>query len=85
MDSAFQRLKNYELGIRNSTSTEFLDSKSYVLNSKLRPWIQDFDLGADYNAEMVKKQILAVYDAATSTPESLSGFMIWNPSNIYQF
>lgn len=51
--------------------------------SQLRPWLQDFDLGADYDAEKVKQQINAVYDAASSTPESINGYMLWNPSNIY--
>lgn len=45
--------------------------------TKLRPWVQDFDLGADYDAEKVRAQMQAVYDAyecppipqnATSTP-----------------
>ena len=85
MEAAFQRLKNYELEIKNSTSTKFLNSKFYILNSKLRPWLQDFDMGADYNAEMIRKQIKATNDAASSTPELLNGFMLWNPSNIYQF
>ena len=91
MDSAVTRLKNYELGIMNNATTTAtttdsdlsLKTNSYKLKTKLRPWLQDFDLGADYNAEMVKKQIQAVYDAATSTPELLNGFMLWNPSNIY--
>ena len=89
MDSAFQRLKNYELGIMNNatttaTSTNMIrDSRSKIQDSKLRPWLQDFDLGADYNAETVQKEIQAVFDAATSTPELLNGFMLWSPSNIY--
>lgn len=31
---------------------------------KMRPWIQDFDLGADYTAQMVRAQIQAIEDAA---------------------
>lgn len=50
------------------------------IKTKLRPWLQDFDLGADYNAEMVKAQIKAVYD---SLGERYNGFMLWNPSNVY--
>ena len=49
-------------------------------NAQLRPWLQDFNLGAIYNAEMVRSEIKAVYDAAE---ENFKGFMIWNPSNIY--
>ncbi|MEK7464745.1 MAG: putative glycoside hydrolase [Patescibacteria group bacterium] len=52
--------------------------------AKLRPWLQDFDLGADYTPEMVRAQIKATYDSASTTPEAINGFMIWNASNIYQ-
>lgn len=45
--------------------------------SKLRPWLQDFDLGADYDAIMIQKEKQAVYDAG------LNSFMMWNASNRY--
>jgi len=51
--------------------------------TKLRPWLQDFDLGADYTPELVRGQIQAVYDATEAHPEFLSGWMLWNPSNVY--
>jgi hypothetical protein len=44
----------------------------------LRPWLQDFDLGADYTAAMVRAQVTAVADAGFS-----SGWMLWNPRNTY--
>lgn len=44
---------------------------------KLRPWLQDFDLGAIYDASMVRKQKQAVYDAG------LSSWMLWDASNKY--
>ncbi len=44
---------------------------------KLRPWLQDFDLGATYTAEMVREQIQATYDAG------LTSWMLWDPSNRY--
>lgn len=44
---------------------------------KLMPWIQDFDLGADYTAEMVRAQFKAAYDTG------LTGWLIWNASNKY--
>ena len=44
---------------------------------KLRPWLQDFDLGADYTAEMVRKQKQAVYDAG------LTSWMLWDAANEY--
>ncbi|MEW5907947.1 MAG: putative glycoside hydrolase [Patescibacteria group bacterium] len=45
--------------------------------SKLRPWLQDFDLGADYTAETVRKEKQAVYDAG------LTSWLMWDPANEY--
>ena len=45
--------------------------------TKLRPWLQDFDYKADYDAEMVRAQIQAVYDAG------LTSWMLWDASNTY--
>lgn len=45
--------------------------------AQLRPWLQDFDLGATYTAEMIQKEHQAVYDA------SLQSWMMWDPKNIY--
>ncbi len=42
-----------------------------------RPWIQDFDLGANYDASMIKKQIQACDD------NNCSGWLLWNASNKY--
>lgn len=44
---------------------------------KLRPWLQDFDLGATYTAEMVRKQIQATYDSG------LTSWMLWDAANTY--
>jgi len=44
---------------------------------KLRPWLQDFNLGALYTADMVRTQIQAVYDSG------LNSWMLWNASNRY--
>lgn len=44
---------------------------------KLRPWIQDFDLGAVYTADMVRAQIQATYDAG------LTSWMLWDAGNTY--
>ncbi|MCD6549982.1 putative glycoside hydrolase [bacterium] len=49
--------------------------------TKIRPWLQDFDLGGvAYSTKEVKEQIKAVYQALGS---DFSGFMIWSPSNFY--
>ncbi|MCW9054536.1 MAG: putative glycoside hydrolase [Candidatus Pacebacteria bacterium] len=44
---------------------------------KLRPWLQDFDYGGDYDIEEVRAQIQATYDT------SLTSWMLWSPSNRY--
>ncbi len=49
--------------------------------AKLRPWLQDFDLGADYTPEMVMAQVQAARDALG---EDYVGFIVWNPKNVYQ-
>ncbi len=49
---------------------------------KLRPWLQDFDLGADYDSAMVRKEIQAVYDAF-DFGDKFGGWMLWDPKNIY--
>jgi len=48
--------------------------------AKFRPWLQDFNMGAIYNAEMVKQEITATQDALG---EEYVGYMLWNPSNVY--
>jgi len=44
---------------------------------KIRPWLQDFDMGATYTKEMVKAQMKATYD------NNLTSWMLWDPSNKY--
>lgn len=45
--------------------------------AEMRPWLQDFNLGATYDAKKVKDQIQATYDAG------LSSWILWSPSNKY--
>lgn len=45
--------------------------------ASLRPWLQDFDLGAIYDKDKIRKQIQATYDAGGW------GWMLWNASNNY--
>ena len=49
-------------------------------NSKLRPWLQDFNLGAVYDIEKVYLQIKAVKEILT---DDYYGYMIWSPTNWY--
>lgn len=44
---------------------------------KLRPWLQDFNLGATYTKDLVKAQIQATYDVG------ITSWMLWDPKNIY--
>lgn len=44
---------------------------------KIRPWLQDFDLGANYTSAMVKSEQQAVYDSG------LQSWMMWDPSCKY--
>ncbi len=52
-------------------------AKDPSINAKIRPWLQDFSLGAVYDAEKVKAQITASKDAGSV------GWMLWSPKNIY--
>jgi len=45
--------------------------------SKIRPWLQDFNLGATYTEEMIKDEMKAVYD------NGLNSWMLWDPKNKY--
>ncbi|MBI2035579.1 MAG: hypothetical protein HYT12_02755 [Candidatus Liptonbacteria bacterium] len=64
-----------------STTLQCETKVSYA-NTKLRPWLQDFDLGANYDIEEVKAQIKAVDEMVKNTL-LYDGWMIWAPSNIY--
>lgn len=44
---------------------------------KIRPWLQNFDLGATYTAEMIRKEKQAVYDSG------LDSWLLWDPANKY--
>ena len=44
---------------------------------QIRPWLQDFDMGAKYTADMIKAQHKATYDAG------LDSWMMWDPANTY--
>ncbi len=49
-------------------------------SARLRPWLQDFHLGALYDAEMVRDQIEATREALC---EEYGGFLLWNARNVY--
>ncbi|PCI30392.1 hypothetical protein COB55_00285 [Candidatus Wolfebacteria bacterium] len=72
MDEAKKKADALDLKLASSTP-------GYSVHSfgKIRPWLQDFDLGANYDAEKVRAQIQAVYDSG------LDSWMLWNASNRY--
>lgn len=70
-------LHPYEIIFKAMTTAADRLIKASSTPSKLRPWIQDFDLGATYNAAMIKKQKQAIYDAG------LQSWMAWDPANKY--
>lgn len=45
---------------------------------KFRPWLQDFDIGAVYTADLIEAQIQASRDAGAS------GWILWNARNVYE-
>jgi hypothetical protein len=45
--------------------------------AKIRPWLQDFDMGAVYDAARVRAQMRAAVDAGAS------GWLLWNAANVY--
>ena len=48
--------------------------------ANIRPWLQDFNMGAIYAAGMVRQEIQATMDAIG---EDFNGYLLWNPSNVY--
>jgi hypothetical protein len=85
-EEAFSKQKQ-DLAAKNSQTAASPASLNTVVSAldmaslaKFRPWLQDFDMGAEYNADMVKQEIKATQD---SLGDNFNGFMLWNPSNIY--
>lgn len=56
-------------------------STANIKLAKIRPWLQDFDLGAVYDAQKIKDQIRAVNDVLKQ--DDYGGFMLWDPANNY--
>lgn len=45
--------------------------------SKIRPWLQDFDMGATYTESLVRAQI------DSSEKIGVTSWMLWDPKNVY--
>ncbi len=69
------------LGAGTATTTKEVAtgrfSKEVYDKDKIRPWLQDFDYGGDYDVAEVKAQIQATYDVG------LDSWLLWAPSNRY--
>lgn len=68
-----------ELGSAGKDAEE-AKAKAKEKLGKLRPWLQDFDFGANYGPAEVQLEIKATQDALGA---DYNGFMIWNSSGIY--
>lgn len=68
LDETMARLKHFRAAHPEIPTEKF---------AKLRPWLQDFDIGANYDAAKIKAQIKAVADAGGA------GWMFWNARNVY--
>ena len=85
MDSAVRRAKALGAAENStSTSTEMVALREQAKKGhaninplQLRPWIQDFDLGATYTPDMVRAQFQATYDAG------LTSWALWDAGNTY--
>ncbi|MCX6702727.1 MAG: hypothetical protein NTW60_02575 [Candidatus Wolfebacteria bacterium] len=86
LDAAMKRLDDYNKDaepktIQPATPTgtpTIIPALHEKSQAKLRPWIQDFDLGAKYDKTMIDKELKATYDSGIS-----AGWLVWNPSNNY--
>ncbi len=81
MDEAAKRLTAYRQAESAATSTP--GNPQFATKTKLRPWLQVFDLGAVYTPEMVRKQIEAVDEVKSRYPDFFDGYFLWSPKNNY--
>jgi hypothetical protein len=64
-------------GVAKEQAQEIAEGVSTSTPSKLRPWLQDFDLGAPYGVPEVQAQIKATYDVG------LTSWLVWDAANKY--
>lgn len=71
---------SYSMGKGVDIAAEVASSTGQATSTfiaKYRPWYQDFDMGADYTAEMVRAQITA------GEKLGVNSWMLWDPANHY--
>ena len=69
----------YEVVLQSLEKGKTIFEKYQQPFANIRPWIQDFDLGAVYTLEMVRSQMKAIEDAGLK-----QGWLVWNPNNRYR-
>ncbi|MBI3589704.1 MAG: putative glycoside hydrolase [Candidatus Liptonbacteria bacterium] len=82
LEGAMLKIRNYEFEKVKSTSTTAASGTTEVVKTKearakIRPWLQDFNLGATYDATKVRAEIKA------SEENEGQGWLVWNPANVY--
>jgi hypothetical protein len=80
METAVERLtatSTKKLMTVGTTTKTVYEPRDSFPKEKLRPWLQDFDLGAEYGKAEVEAQIRALNNLG------LSSYMVWDPSNKY--
>ena len=98
IEKALEKITNYRnawlLAARSGDAARL--AKMPAIRAKLRPWLQDFNLGATYRAKEVLAQIKATTDALRGCGDAcdekiyddllgstVEGWMLWNAGNIY--
>ncbi len=95
LDHGLERLMTYDKKLTTNASSTASSTSSPlslvnsppVSGAKLRPWLQDFNLGATYDASMVRKQIQATYDSLVNVSSTKQGYyggwLLWSAANTY--
>ncbi len=68
----------YSLRTAQGRIDDFKKKNPDINLAKIRPWLQDFDLGATYDEKMIRLQKKAVYDVGLD-----AGWFLWDPKNQY--
>jgi len=79
-ESGFKGIANPVESPYKTINLSLNDAIQRINGTKIRPWLQDFDLHYEYNEKELIEQITAVKD---SLKNDYNGYMLWNPQNIY--
>lgn len=69
----------YEVMAQTLAKGKEIFAEAGVPFTNVRPWVQDFDMGAVYTPHMVREQMRAITDAGLPAQ-----WLIWNPRNKYR-